>query len=162
MFVVMGSKWKKPVIDEDKLGFNLFLSGLEINVFRNKTGDKFRHESKEDVWTKADVEFESESYCKVFASANKRLNIVRLSPRAKDLLLWLIYEVENGKDYLWLNRDRYMEESGVGAMNTYRAALGELIGATFISKTNQTGVFWINPALFYNGNRIRKFKDNIV
>lgn len=161
MFVFDMNKYKKPVIDEGKLGKNPFLALLKIRVFKNKTGDKYHHDDKENIWSNAEVEFEAENYCKVFCDAAKRLNMVELSPRAKDLLLWLIYEAENGKDYLWLNKVRYMEECRVGSINTYRSALNELIGVAFIIRTNHTDVFWINPSLFYNGNRIKKFPDNV-
>lgn len=161
-FVFDMNGYKKSPVDEKKLGINPFLALLKIRVYKNKSDDKFKYDTKEDIWGRADVEFETESYCKVFSDAGKRLNMVGLSPRAKDLLLWLIYEAENGKDYLWLNKKRYMEECNIGSINTYRSALNELIGVAFIIRTNHTDYFWINPGLFFNGNRIRKFPDNLV
>lgn len=125
-------------IDKDKLGLNPFLISLTV---------------EEDEAT--------EPFCRVFTDDKLRARMGKLTPRGKDLLWWLIYEVEEGKDWVELDKKLYMEECGVSTMNTYRAAVNDLIGGGYINKTVVTDVFWINPALFFNGSRVAAFPNNV-
>jgi hypothetical protein len=153
------SRYKKPEIDESALGVNPFLSGLTIKVNKKITGDKFKQDG--EFWSKADVEFEAAPFCKIFSDSERRLKMVSLHPRAKDLLLWVIFEANANKDWLWINKVRYMEENRVSSINTYKAAVNELMQAGFITRTVITDVFWINPHYFFAGNRITKFKEHV-
>ena len=48
---------------------------------------------------------------KVYHNPNYRIMIANLSPGAKSLFLWLVYEVDPGKDYIAINKLRYMKEN---------------------------------------------------
>lgn len=153
------SKYKKPVIDESKLGLNPFLVSLGIPVNKVKTEDRFTKDG--DEWYKSNFEYDGDVYCKVFSDSARRLRMVGLSARGKDLLLWLVYEADKGKDWLWLNKERYMDECGITSMNTFRSAVNDLIRKGYIIKTVFTDYYWINPHLFFNGNRIKTFPENV-
>lgn len=159
MFVHDMSKYTKPEIDETKLGINPFLNSLVIPVNKVKTEDRYRHDGEE--WYKGDFEYDASPFCRVFTDAARRLVMVGLTPRGKDLLLWLVYELKKGKDWVWINKERYMEEGKVASMNTYRAAINELITKGFMVKTVTADTYWINPHYFFNGNRIKAFPDNV-
>ena len=159
------SKYEKPKFDESDLGENVFLSSLEVKVNSIKSNDKYRASdvgSEEVFFELANFDYESTPYCKVFVDAERRLKAVGLSTRAQGLLMWLMYEARPGKDWLWLNKVRYMEESKVNSLTTYRTALNELVRKRYIGKTVVADVYWINPHFFFNGNRIKSFPDNIV
>lgn len=155
------SKYIKPEVNELELGLNPFLTSLVVPVNRvvGKNGDAFKQDG--DNWYKGDFEFDADVYCKVFSDSKRRLKMVLLTPRGKDLLLWLIYEADKGKDWLWLNKDRYMEENNISSMNTYRGAVNDLIKNGYMTKTIVTDVYWLNPMFFFNGNRIKAFPDNV-
>lgn len=159
------SKYDKPSFDEDDLGENVFLDKLEIVVHRVKSSDKYKiHDAaggEEAIYELANYDYEAVPYCKIFADAERRLKMVSLAPRAKDLLLWIMYECKVGKDYIWVNKVRYMEENGIGSINTYRTALNELIKKKYIGLTVVSDTYWINPTFFFNGNRIKAFPDNV-
>lgn len=159
MFVFDMAKYEKPKFEEDELGINPFLSSLEIPVSKIKSDDRFTKDG--ELWYKANFEFDADNSCKVFSDSVRRLKMVKLSARGKDLLLWLVFEADKGKDYVWLNKDRYMEECKISSMNTYRSAVNDLIRNAYINRTVVTDIFWINPTLFYNGNRIKAFPDNV-
>ncbi|HEY4323615.1 MAG TPA: hypothetical protein VGN20_06505 [Mucilaginibacter sp.] len=159
MFVLDMSKYTKPKFEEKDLGPNPFLNSLIVPVNKVESADRFKQDGSE--WYKSGYDYDAAEYCKVFSNAKNRQMMVTLSPRAKDLFLWIIYEAEKSKDHLWLNKDRYMDESGVKALNTYRMALKELIVRGLIVKTVVSGVIFLNPHFFYNGNRIKSFPDNV-
>lgn len=154
-------KNKKPVIDESKLGNNLFLINLKIPVNKVVLSGQYKPDKDGDLLP-VEVELEKDAICKVYVDANRRKMMVLLSARAKDLLLWLIYEVESGKDWLWINKDRYMAESNVKAYNTYKDARNELINNSFLQSTTIQNVYFINPHFFFNGSRVNNFPKNVV
>lgn len=160
------NKYDRPKFEKVDLGENPFLTKLEIKVNTIKSSDKykvFNKDAGEDaIFEYAHYEYEAEKYCKVFTTAEKRLHMVQFSPRIKDLLLWIIYEVKSGEDYIWLNKLRYMEENSIGSINTYKTALNELVKKRYLGKTVVSDVYWINPDFIYNGNRIKSFPDNVI
>jgi len=84
-----------------------------------------------------------------------------LSDKAQRLFLWLIYELDPGKDYLWINQTRYMEEQGIKSINTYKDAVKELVKFKIIGLSVVKSVYWINPVIFFRGSRIDKYPDKI-
>lgn len=154
-------KYIKPEVNEEKLGINPFLNSLIIPVNRvqDRDGNKFKHEG--DEWYKAEWEYDADNYCKIFSDSTRRQRVSGLTPRGKDLLMWLQYEAKRGKDWLWVNKERYMEECRVSSVTTYRSAVNDLIKNSIIIKTVVTDVFWINPYFLFNGSRIKAFPDNV-
>lgn len=149
---------KTKTIDETKLGLNPFVFSLRIpvNVIKGK-GYQF----KGDVLTKEEIEVEATPFTKVFLSSERRKIINNLSSCAQRLLLWIIFELEEGKDWLYINKSRYLKEQGL-CYNTYAKARDELVRYCIIYPSLVKDVFWINPDFFFCGNRIKKYKDKIV
>ena len=84
-----------------------------------------------------------------------------LSAKAKDLLWFIVYELKAGRSYVVVNVKRYLEEVKV-SRKTYRRAVLDLIAASIIAPTSITNVFYINPAMFFNGSRIKKFPEKVL
>lgn len=154
-------------IDGERLGRNPFIESLSIPV--NKIQIQGQYRATKDILADGkplmlpvEIDIEADTHCKVYNDARRRKTMVVLPKAGKELFLWLIYEVEAGKDYVWINKKRYMRENGIKAYNTYRAAIKDLIGGGFISGTVATDVYWVNPALFFCGSRKGKFPENIV
>lgn len=148
----------KPKFNEYDLGDNLFVN------------DDFKVEVTKMVITKAgasgnsydvEVPYERQLYCKVFLNSENRKAISKLTAPAKELLLWLIMETKPGKDYVWLNRTRYMNENDILSRTTVTTAVNLLMNK-FIHQSNVRGIYFINPKYLFNGNRIKKYKDNVV
>lgn len=153
--------YKLPVFKDSDLGLNPMVdAGFEIKVrdlITTVTVGSGYGSSRVDV----PKTVEAEEYCKVFTKVAYRKHVMSLSSKAKELFLWLIYEVDTAKEYACINSDRYKAEAGVSD-NTYRAALKELIKAVVIAPTVIQTVYWINPRLFFNGSRVNKYPDNLV
>lgn len=157
----MANKYNKPRIDEEKLGKNPLILNLKIVVNTVPVAGMWKVE--DGITLPADMEIEKASFTKVFNDADRRKELARLSNRAVDLFLWLIFEVEPNQDWLWVNRVRYMEERQIKTYNTYNGAVNELIGLLYIAKVaGYPNVFWINPHYFFNGNRAKCFPKNVV
>lgn len=162
----MKRDFKKEVTDE-MVGKNPFTVSLRIPV-NTLVSDKYWEKSKDElgnlIIAPADVDLEKTPYCKLFVDAKRRKNVGELSSRGKDLLMFIFYEVETGKDYVWINKGMYMKENNVASLTTYKTALKELITKGFLAGTAyaSNGWYFINPDLFFNGSRVNKFPDKVV
>ncbi len=151
---------KKPVFETSDLGVNPCVNSLQILVY--KVEFKNQYKFVENMYLPASKEVEKVPYTKLFCSSERRLLINALSPRSKELYLWLMFEITSGDDYIWINKQRYMSENSISAVNTYKEAVRELVRYAFLSPTIKTGVYWINPNFFFKGDRISKYPKNIV
>lgn len=150
----------KPKYNEQMLGRNPFLDNLVIEV----SGFELKKQYKQDYdgnYINVVVEAEYEKKTSIYVAAEKRLRVSKLMKPAKELYLWLLYEADNGKDFLWINKVRYMQENSINSPTTFRTAIKQLITDGFIVKSSVDTVYWINPSLFFNGNRIVRFPKNV-
>ncbi len=168
-----GKKFR-PDISEEKMGVNPFVGNLKIKVRSVSNGytplpPKFGIDASgrrymlpvEMVDNMVDLDVDI--YFKVFDKAEQRIAVAGLSFRALQLWIWSLYTVESGKDYLWMNVERAMEECGIKCIKTYRTAITELCVSGYISPcVSYKNVYWINPAVAFKGNRAKKFPENVV
>lgn len=153
---------KRPNIKPEEFVANpLINSEFKIEVLKFTDTKAFTTDA-EQLHLPKEYELEREKAVKVYTKSEHRLFVSKLSPGAKSLFLWLIYEVEAGKDYLWINKQRYMEENSIASINTYKTAVDELSRYLFIYPSLVKDVYWINPRLFFCGNRVAKYKNHIV
>lgn len=159
IFVNDMNKYKKPEFNEEKLGKNPFLLNLVIPV--RKEAVEGRWVKDEGILVPLELEMEIDEYCKIYIDSRRRKDINKLTARAKDLFVWILYTIETNKDHMWLNKRRYMDECNVKSINTYKEALNEMISGGMLSKTIVTDVMWINPDYFFKGSRVNLFPKNV-
>jgi len=154
------NKYKKPDFNKEILGLNPYSTSLEIPV--NKIPFKGSYRKVGDTFEQITERVEYDPSCKMYTNPHKRKLMAGMKDRSKSLLLWIMYEIDPNEDYLWINRKRYMEEIGVSSINTYKAAVNELVRYCFIGLTVVPGVYWINPDHFFNGSRIKKYPKSVI
>ena len=154
----MAKRRFRPKFNEDDLGNNTF-SNKDRLVIMVKKGLKSVTD-KNGKTHYQDHEYELDKYCRLYNSPDNRLEVGKLSSQAKELLLWILYELESGKDYVWINRARYMKESGIKSATTVSKAVCEL-NTEFIMASKVREIYFVNPKYFFFGSRINKFRDNV-
>ena len=145
----------KPDFDKLKLGINPHISTLVIPIVSQTLSNQYKIDSEGNKLP-VDIEMEYTSYTKLYRSKSRKVLVNRLTASAKSLFLWLMYEIKAGEDYIWINKDRYLEET-LTSYNTYKKGLLELHRYAFITPTKVKGVYWINPDFFFNGSRVKKY-----
>lgn len=151
---------KKPKIDEDKLNKgNPFVDNLSIPLRRISKQEYKKQLNGDFVLEEDHVTMEYTPFVKVFNTSQNRIDFTALSMRSKELLMWIMYECEAGRDWLWINKVRYMDENGVGSYNTYVTAIRELVEQKFLAISTTKDVYYINPDMFFCGDRVRKYKE---
>lgn len=154
-------KYENPlqgVTDED-MGKNPCATSMKIPI-RLVSPDNQYYIDEDGDKLPVEIDLEYTPYSKLYTVADARKYITKLTSASKSLWLWIMYEVPHGKDYLWVNKERYREESSV-SYKTYKKAVGELHKFALISPTTYKDVYWINPQFFFKGNRIEKYKDKV-
>lgn len=146
---------KKPEYSDAILGVNPFTHNITIPCAYIPV--KEYKDEGDGILINRDIKIEATPFTRFFTRAEDRKIVNLLSDKGKSLLLWLVYELEYGKDYLWINKDRYMEEAEVKSYTTYSNAVKELIRYGFLAHTVVKEVFWINPTFIFKGNRITKY-----
>lgn len=156
----MANKYIKPVIDPAKFKANP-LAGADFKIIVDRIADGNYYKDPDGTWLPSDYQREKESITKVYTKAEHRKMAMMLSPKAKSLFLWFIFEADWGNDYMWVNHRRYMEECNITSINTFKDAAEELSRYLIIYPSLVKEVYWINPALFFSGNRIAKYPDHV-
>lgn len=154
------SRVRRPLFSEELLGVNPFRGSLDVPVIRHVSSHEFKRDGDGD-FVNVERDFEYTPFTKLYTQSDLRKHTALLSPRGCSLLLWIMYSLKPGKDFLWINKQRYREESKVNSVNTYMSALRELIRYGYLSSTTVGDVFWVNPAFFFNGDRPKKFRDRV-
>lgn len=154
---------KLTEIDESKLGSNIFVNKLTIDVTKVYNHNKHKP-SKSGVMLPETHFIDRTPNTKLFHAQGIKDSVYGLDNPSKSLLLFILLNLQSGKDYIRINRQHFMNKHGIKSENTYRAALKDLCLKEFIYPTipYPKEVFWINPSLFFCGNRTTKYPDNLV
>ncbi len=153
----MSQKYKKPAINEKTLINNPFVGTLVVKATKNTDKSRYADEEGTGYFNPTYLR-EQELPVKVYSSSGRREVLNLLGPNSTKLLIWCIQELEIKQDWFWLNKQRYMDETGV-SYNTYKNSVKELQDQGFLLKTSYTDVFWVNPHYFFRGNRVEFYKD---
>lgn len=154
------SKIKKPAIDESAMPQNPFSNTLIIPVVGKIAKDLYKIDKDGDK-VPLEMELEYTPYLKLYTAKAHRLIINNMQPCSKELLLWIMYFIDYGKDYIWINKKRYMEECSV-SLNTYKKSLEEMIRYGLLVPTGlYNDTYWINPDFFFKGSRVNKYPSKV-
>lgn len=156
----MGRKRVLPIIEEDKLGPNPFEQNLEVWI--NRKYKKVKNTFGEDDYVETILE--KTPYTKLYDSPlpEKATPVDELPIRSKELYLHILHNIKPGKDWIWIDRVKYMEAMKISSINTFKDAVGSLSVGGYISKHGIiVDLLWINPHFFFKGSRVNKFKNQV-
>lgn len=125
---------------------------IEVRKFvRDKDGDLVHAQYDQEI----------QPSTRVYISSEIRQRIALLSHPAAALFLWILYETQEGKDYVVVNRQRYVKEHCHKTDTQIKQALFDLTRYQFVTPTILHDVYWINPRYLFNGNRILKYRSRL-
>ena len=110
---------------------------------------------------------DSEQFVKLYTG--KMRAIFELKPSAQKVLQYLISEIQKTPNvdgvYLnWFSAEQYISENEIGNMSrtSFQRAMNELVEKRFIAPSHLAHMFWFNPAIMWNGNRMRFVEEYIL
>lgn len=153
---------KKQEIDESKMIMNPLANDLSIVATRRiDYAQMITDEDTGELIPTTNL-IEKNRNVKIFYGTGCKEMVYNLSPGAKSLYLFVLYNLEPNQDWIQINSQRYMTKNSIKSINTYKEALKELCRYLFIAPTlDYKDVFWINPMLFFCGSRINKYPDKV-
>lgn len=105
---------------------------------------------------------EEQSYTKLYHSAGWRDIIIDLSSKALQVWTYINFDLDNSKDYYWVNTSHLISKLKLKNNKELNDLIdNQLIRYALLSKTTIQDVYWINPAISFCGNRIKKYSKNI-
>ena len=153
---------KRQEIDESKLIGNPYISKLVIEATKVVESGMYINDQN-GVPQPVERLIEKQKYAKVFYCTGCKERVYNLSAGAKSLYLYIIYNLKANKDWIHINREWYMSKNGIKSINTNKDAVKELSRYEFLClNAEYKDLFWINPALFFTGDRIKKFRDRVI
>lgn len=156
---------KKPKIVQQDMGKNPFI----VNQFiKARTFGKDKHytiQTDEGVnlitgSLKTEMVLEEQSYTKIYHDVDFRDIMLRLKEKGLKLLIYIMYQINSNEDYIWINNTHFQQQTGY-TKPEYKEAVTELIRYSIITTTIYQEVYFINPMIFFSGNRLKKYPDNI-
>lgn len=134
---------------------NPFVTHLSINV-----NISTNYKKRENEFIEKAIELEADRYLKLFCYDSFARNLMKnLSPCSAKLMLWIMMELLPTEDVVRINKEKFKLESGIKSTTTVLQSIKDLIDLGVITGTSEKEIYWINPAIFFSGNRIRKYKD---
>jgi Firmicute plasmid replication protein (RepL) len=125
---------------------NMFIS-KDKNIVNIKTG-----ELDEDVLLTGKRKYvDGEQFIKIFVKEIEA--IFDLSKASQKLFAHMLSKIRYD-DLLILSIEECLEKTGYKSKGPIFKSLAELIQKEFIAKTKNQFVYWINPKLFYKGDRL--------
>jgi len=83
-----------------------------------------------------------------------------ISDRAAKMLIYIMQKLPKDSEVVEVVPSEYMEIYKMQSIQTVYNSLRDLMEAKCIARY-KPNKYWINPAIFFNGNRIKKYPDKV-
>jgi hypothetical protein len=95
---------------------------------------------------------DNSQFIKVFANNLKQF--FKLNSSAIKVLVYLFHSLKVNNDRIIFDMDECKEFTGIKSGNTIFYSLAKLCQSEFIARTKHPNMYFINPLIFFNGERI--------
>ena len=133
-----------------------------FKIIVNKLTDKKTFHNSDGILLHKEFYFEVQPVIKTIKTPENRILISQLSASAARLYNWITFEVQTNQDYVLINLTRCKSENNFKSNKTYYNALSELKAKCIICSSAVKHVYFINPRLFFCGNRTKMYPENVV
>jgi hypothetical protein len=106
---------------------------------------------------------DSSPYYRGFISENNTIELGKLSGTATKVYVWAQNHTSIQNEYLFIYPEQFMKINYVKTIKTVRGAISELIRLNILQRyEGKKHCYWYNPEFFNRGNRLTKYKDNVI
>ena len=101
---------------------------------------------------------------KIYKSKITKNAVLQLNSNAKNLFLWIVFEIQPKTDYIHINKADTSKELNI-SIKTLERAIKELcnkitifgVNTQIIQMSKEIDVYFINPAFIFSGDRKKKY-----
>lgn len=101
-----------------------------------------------------------DAFIKVFRESIRY--IAKLSKTAQAVLVYIMDNIPKDKGHVIIDNAAVMEMCSFKNRKSVRDAVVELLDKNFITRTTVPKVYWVNPLILFNGNRITYANEYIL
>jgi hypothetical protein len=106
-----------------------------------------------------EIEIDEEQFTKVFL--NGLLNFWELSPRGIRVFTYVLRQLRPGRDEFYFSSSECMKFTFYKSRGLVTSGLAELIGAGLIARSTDPLIYFVNPLVIFNGNRVTFAKSYV-
>jgi hypothetical protein len=99
-----------------------------------------------------ETEVDEEQFAKIFLGG--LLNFWKISPRGIRVFTYVLKQLRPGKDSFYFSTEECMKFTSYKTRGLVTSGLAELIGAGLIARSTDSIIYFLNPSVLFNGNRI--------
>lgn len=99
-----------------------------------------------------EVEVDEEQFAKVFLSG--LLNFWELSSRGIRVFTYVLKQLRPGRDEFYFSAPECMKYTMYKSRGLVISGLAELIGAGLVARSTDSLIYFVNPLVLFNGNRV--------
>ena len=99
-----------------------------------------------------ETEVEPAQFAKIFLGG--LLNFWDISPRGIRVFTYIIKQLRAGKDNFYFSTDECMKFTEYKTRGLVTSGLAELLGAGLIARSTDSIIYFLNPSILFNGNRL--------
>jgi hypothetical protein len=103
---------------------------------------------------------ESEQCTKLYRTKEVMAHTKGLSDRGFKMLVYVMQKLPKNAEIVEIVPADYMTEFGVSSIQTVYNAIKDLMDRGCLARYKPNR-YWINPSVFFNGNRIKKYVDKV-
>jgi len=150
---------KLEIIDEGTLSVNPFTYSLSIRVTKSTSLGKYK--LSDSILLNDVYYYDRQQSTRLYHSRDNEEVISLLSPTSLRLFYFIANRMVKQRDWVQINREYFMSKYGVKSVNSFKDALKELQRYLVIVGTHYDTVYWVNPSFMFNGDRIKKYPNNL-
>lgn len=150
---------KLEIIDEGTLSVNPFTYSLSIRVTKSTSLGKYK--LSDSILLNDVYYYDRQQSTRLYHSRDNEDVISMLSPTSLRLFYFIANRMDKGKDWVQVNKEYFMSKYKVKSINSFKDALKELQRYLIIVSTHYDTVYWVNPSFMFNGDRVKKYPNNL-
>lgn len=145
---------------------NPLLKGFFISVSIMKDKNNYVKDPNElaALYNPKQYQLERQINTKIYKSKITKNAVLQLNSNAKNLFLWIVFEIQPKTDYIHINKADTSKELNI-SIKTLERAIKELcnkitifgVNTQIIQMSKEIDVYFINPAFIFSGNRLNKY-----
>lgn len=142
---------------------NPYLEDLEFRAVEVIEVDRFV--DKDTVVVDKEYSYDLDRKVSLFQNKLNRMLFGSMTYSEMKLFLYICMVLKHNDTYVFINhrlvKEDLLDDKGFGNYSL-RGGIKKLISRNIIRETGVKDFYWINPKVFFAGNRVEVFKDNYV
>jgi len=137
---------------------------ISVSILNDKNNYIKDPNELDALYNPKQYQLERQINTKIYRSKVTKKAVLQLNSNAKNLFLWIMFEIQPKTDYIHINKADTSKELNIST-KTLERAIKELcnkitifgINTQIMQMSKETDVYFINPAFIFSGDRKKKY-----